>query len=206
MRRDEETFLHFEKNKTKGFVFRIYEWKSPTISLGISQDGSFLKKKLAIDVVKRITGGKAVLHHQEVTYSVVSDLENSLVGGNLKESYDRISCLLIDFLKTKIKNAEISQIDTSEKNSSPICYLTKGFKEICLNGKKIIGSAQKRGRHSFLQHGSIPCLRHELFLENYLFSNVRERPDYVFLEDHIDDFNLKQFKEEMKFFLMGRLF
>ncbi len=206
MRRDEETFLHFEKNKTKGFVFRIYEWKSPTISLGISQDGSFLKKKLAIDVVKRITGGKAVLHYQEVTYSVVSDLENSLVGGNLKESYDRISCLLIDFLKTKIKNAEISQIDTSEKNSSPICYLTKGFKEICLNGKKIIGSAQKRGRHSFLQHGSIPCLRHELFLENYLFSNVRERPDYVFLEDHIDDFNLKQFKEEMKFFLMEQLF
>ena len=94
---------------------------------------------------------------------------------------------------------------TSERTSSPICYLAKGFREICLDGKKLIGSAQKRGRHSFLQHGSIPCLRHQFFLENYLLSHDNKKVDYVFLEDYIQGFDLKHFKREMKRFLTKQL-
>ncbi len=206
MQRDQENFSFFEDSQVKGFIVRLYEWTSPTISLGISQKPFFLKKDLPFEVVKRITGGKAVLHFKEITYSVVSDLDNDKLGGSLHDSYNKISSLLIAFLQTKVKDKKIEQVAQGEKSSAAICYHIKGFKEICLDGKKLIGSAQKRGKHAFLQHGSIPCLRHEFFLENYLEEKLSVSADnYIFLSDYLPNINLQKLKAELQEFLTGKL-
>lgn len=146
------------KNELKEPIFRLYGWKPACVSLGRNQkddflDYEFLKSK-NIDVVRRLTGGRALLHDNEITYSFICPeffLQN---GSHIVSSYKEISQILIDKFKKL-------GIDLDFGTSKPIktgfdyCMLISTGADLCYKEKKLIGSAQCRSHGYILQHGSI---------------------------------------------------
>ncbi len=147
----------------EGF-FRVYRWKPFCISLGANQKFEDIDLPLAksenIDIVKRPTGGRAILHAEELTYSIVVPTKS---GFTPKELYKRISEGLSNGLSMydqKLKEAmlEEEQPDFStllKQPSGMLCFASTAKSEVKYNGKKLIGSAQRKMNNSILQHGSI---------------------------------------------------
>jgi len=142
---------------------RFYQWKRPTASLGATQktervvDLEFCRRN-GIDVVRRITGGKLVLHHQEVTYSVCSS-DIGTFTSTLAGSYQLISLALMRGLEIMgLKATPAEKAPAFYAKSDLPCFSHAARDEIEFGGKKIIGSAQKRIGTRFLQHGSIPLV------------------------------------------------
>ena len=140
---------------------RFYRWAKPTASLGYSQtvekvlDLDYCRRN-GIDVVRRITGGKLVLHHREITYSVASS-DTEVFSSTLAESYRLISNALICGLeKMGLKARLAGPPPDSYRTGNMPCFAYPGLDEIEIDGRKIVGSAQKRVGRRFLQHGSIP--------------------------------------------------
>ena len=159
---DEALMAH--ASRTGHWVLRVYSWSSPTLSFGRNQTalGAYDRGRLArrgIDVVRRPTGGRAILHDREVTYSVVGPTRDA---GDLGESYARINRLLIAALHRLGLDAEVvHRTDPSLKNAElerggPLpCFHHPSAGEITLQGRKLVGSAQWRCSDALLQHGSI---------------------------------------------------
>ncbi|MEN8154201.1 MAG: biotin/lipoate A/B protein ligase family protein [Acidobacteriota bacterium] len=157
---DEYLFNLCHKEK-KGF-FRLYYWDKPSFSIGVSQRA---EKAANIDYinssdyafVRRITGGKTVLHNDEITYSVVSSENIFFQDNDLYRSYSMISGIILKALKISGIDAYLSGGSTPalSKSNDP-CFSFPTPNEIEVEGKKIVGSAQKRDRQALLQHGSIP--------------------------------------------------
>ena len=146
------------KNELKEPIFRLYGWEPACVSLGRNQKDDFLDYELLksknIDVVRRLTGGRALLHDNEITYSFIcpeSFLQN---GSHIVSSYKEISQILIDKFKKL-------GIDLNFGASKPIktgfdyCMLISTGADLCYKEKKLIGSAQCRSHGYILQHGSI---------------------------------------------------
>ncbi len=143
-------------------TFRIYGWSPFCLSLGYGQrvreaDTEALRRR-GWDLVRRPTGGKAILHGDELTYSLSLPLDHPLAGGDVVESYRRISVGLLRALEclglsaAAERNAESSRNDTI----GPVCFEMSSHYEINLDGRKLIGSAQLRRKGVMLQHGTIP--------------------------------------------------
>ena len=159
---DEALMSHVAR--TGQWIFRVYSWTSPTLSLGRNQIalGAYDRGRLAergIDVVRRPTGGRAILHDREVTYSVAGPVVDA---GDLAESYARINRLLIAALRRLGLDAEVvDRTDPSLKTAElerrgPLpCFHHPSAGEITLQGRKLVGSAQWRSSDALLQHGSI---------------------------------------------------
>lgn len=142
----------------KNAVFRLYGWNPPCISLGRNQDDSFLDKdflrKNNIDVVRRLTGGRALLHDNEITYSFICSVDYLENGEHIVSSYKEISQILID----KFKKLGIDlDFGTAKpvKTGFDYCMLISTGADLCYKNKKLIGSAQCRKSGYILQHGSI---------------------------------------------------
>jgi len=156
--------------KPKTFI-RFYTWKRPTVSLGYSQeirrvlDLEFCRKN-GIDIVRRSTGGKLVLHHKEVTYSICSS-DSEVFTSSLNESYKLVSEALINGLKEiGIPAYLANESHPSYSRSSLPCFSYPARNEIKVKGRKIVGSAQKRIGSRFIQHGSIPLERDDELLRS----------------------------------------
>ena len=145
-------------------IVRFYGWRTPTISLGRNQkienavDVDYCRKS-GIDIVHRPTGGRAVLHDDELTYAVVSnDIES--FGGTIYGNYKRVSealCLGYNRLGVPAVLAPDTRKAVPLSNGGdPPCFLSPSRYELMVEGRKIAGSAQRRVRRSFLQHGSMP--------------------------------------------------
>ncbi|HVN48495.1 MAG TPA: lipoate--protein ligase family protein [Bacteroidota bacterium] len=146
-------------------TIRIYGWTPPAISLGWNQsmDEIDLEKTSAagIDVVRRPTGGRAILHSDEVTYSVVMHAQ----GKNISTVYDEISKALVSGLEylgaaVAIEKSQPNFSALYKTTSAAACFSSTGRYEIKWHGKKLVGSAQRRyaasnGEEVVLQHGSI---------------------------------------------------
>jgi lipoate-protein ligase A len=152
-------------------VLRFYQWERPTASLGAGQtaarvvDPEFCRAK-GIDIVRRVTGGKLVLHHQEVTYSVVSN-DVATFTDTLGGSYRRISQALVRGLeKMELKAALAEKAPPFYARGTMPCFSLPAQDEIEIGGLKIVGSAQKRTAGRFLQHGSIPLAHDEDLLRS----------------------------------------
>ena len=152
----------FTKARAERSTFlRFYRWERPTASIGYSQDvrrvaDVELCRREGVDLVRRITGGKLVLHHREITYAVTS-ADTEMFGVTLGESYRRISQGLmrgLELLGLAPHLAETSP-EAYVKGTMP-CFAFPARDEVEVGGRKIIGSAQKRTGTAFLQHGSIP--------------------------------------------------
>lgn len=156
-------------------TIRFYQWFPPAVSLGYFQD---LKQEIdidacqnmGIDIVRRPTGGKAVLHDKELTYSFVIKENHSLVNDSILETYKKISGGIIRGLyylgvKAKLvplreKLQDVSSVNEDKsKNFHPdiksICFSVPSQYEVQVDGKKIVGSAQVRKGGIVLQHGSL---------------------------------------------------
>ena len=138
-------------------VLRFYRWRPPTISIGYFQrleDEIDLEecKRQGIDYVRRITGGKAVLHDKELTYSFI--ISQDLMPRSIIRSYKVISQTILIALENLGLEAEMSEkIKRTQKSS--LCFNDPSYYEIVVDGKKIVGSAQTRRNGRLLQHGSI---------------------------------------------------
>ena len=156
-------------------IFRLYGWYPDCISLGRNQQDSFIDKKFLkdtnIDVVKRLTGGRALLHDDEITYSFICPVSYLKHGENVTKSYIEISQILIE------KFAKLG-IELNFGGSKPVntkfdyCMLISTGADLCYKGKKLIGSAQCRKEGYILQHGSILYDYNRQLLEKIFHEDV----------------------------------
>jgi lipoate-protein ligase A len=145
-------------------VVRFYQWIRPTISLGRNQkiekavDVEFCRAN-GIDVVHRPTGGRAVLHDDELTYAVISN-DVSSFGDTIYGNYKRVSealCLGYNNLGVPAALApDTRKPEMPDNGGDPPCFISPSRYELMVDGRKIVGSAQRRVRACFLQHGSMP--------------------------------------------------
>lgn len=153
----DEALMEYAR-RTGAWIFRVYGWSVPTLSLGRNQRaaGAYDRGKLTelgIDVVRRPTGGRAILHFHEVTYAVAGPAE---VAGDLHESYARINRLLLSGLR--LLGVEAMVTETPRRASGPglaPCFDHPSAGELVVAGRKLAGSAQWRSDGALLQHGSI---------------------------------------------------
>lgn len=157
--------------------FRVYQWNPYCISLGANQkfEDINLSKTSAdnIDVVKRPTGGRAILHAEELTYSVVLPVECGLTS---QEIYKQISCALVRGLRLYDENLNDVELEKSQPDfasllkdpSGAMCFASTARSEIKYKGLKLVGSAQRKMDKVILQHGSILCGDFHLRLIDYL--------------------------------------
>jgi lipoyl(octanoyl) transferase len=146
-------------------VVRVYGWSPPAISLGWNQSEESIDQDLArksgIDVVRRPTGGRAILHSEELTYAVV--MVSS--GKNVADVYREISLALVEGLQSLGVDALLERSQPHfpseyKRRSSVACFTSSARHEIMARGRKLVGSAQRRyarpdGSEVVLQHGSI---------------------------------------------------
>lgn len=142
-------------------TLRFYGWDPPCISVGLNQsvqEEIDLEQCQAagIDVVRRPTGGKAILHQNELTYSVVLPSSHPLAGTGVLDSFRRISYGLLRGLEVLGLRPYQAIPPRQENLQSPVCFEAPSDYEIECEGKKVIGSAQLRRKGGILQHGSIP--------------------------------------------------
>lgn len=180
-------------NVKKVPTLRIYEWSKPTLSLGRNQktknlNWSFIEKK-GIDVVRRPSGGRGVLHNKEITYSFSISKSSNLLPNTLMDSYMKISRALIEsFLQLGIE----SHMEPSKSNglTKDFCYDASSFYEVKVDGKKLIGSAQYRKPYFILQHGSIPIkFDYESYINSFNYANSEKIKSHL-LNSTIDIENI----------------
>ncbi|MDD8019760.1 MAG: biotin/lipoate A/B protein ligase family protein [Acidobacteriota bacterium] len=158
-----DEYLFHQAQRTQATYIRFYTWLRPTASLGCHQEVSRVVNleecnRRGVDVVRRMTGGKLVLHHLEVTYSVASG-QAGVFTSTLEGSYRLISEALIKGLELMgLQPALASSTSKAYARSNLPCFAYPARNEIEITGKKIIGSAQKRSGSYFIQHGSIPLM------------------------------------------------
>lgn len=142
-------------------TLRFYGWAPPAVSVGYFQDfGREIDieacRRSGIDWVRRPTGGRAVLHENEVTYSVV--VSEEILRGSVLETYLELSKGLVAALRILGANAGVVSRDGARKGSSAACFDAPSSYELVCAGKKVVGSAQTRRNGIILQHGSIPLM------------------------------------------------
>ncbi len=157
-------------------TLRIYQWKYPTISLGKHQKTNNLNwefiKRNNISVVRRPSGGRAVLHNNEITYSFSTFANNKNLPNNLLASYLKISQALVRSLQALGIEADLER-SKKEGVTKDLCYDAPSFYEVKVNGKKLIGSAQYRTANFVLQHGSIPIKHdYETYVNSFKYSHT----------------------------------
>ena len=171
----DEAIMIAHKNGLVPPTIRFYQWSPPAVSLGYFQD---LKKEInvkvcqdiGIDIVRRPTGGKAVLHDQELTYSFIIKENDPLVNDSILETYKKISGGIIRglsylgikaelvSLRGKLENHLLGRSDKARIHHldfKSICFSVPSQYEVQVEGKKIVGSAQVRKGGVVLQHGSL---------------------------------------------------
>lgn len=150
-------------------TLRLYGWNIPSVSIGCFQKisdvdiGYCIEKN--IPIVRRPTGGRAILHNSEITYSFCVKTTSGLFSKGLLDSYKKISAAFGLALSKIGISPELKLLRETQRPSpsihhsrSPLCFKSISYGEISIGSKKIIGSAQKRWTDGLLQQGSIPLI------------------------------------------------
>jgi len=157
---DESILEHIGRGESMP-TLRLYAWDPACLSLGHAQpfadvDMRRLKER-GWEVVRRATGGRAILHTDEITYSVIAPNDEPRVAGTVLESYNRLAQALLLAVKQLDLQVEMKQGRLEEgPMANPVCFEVPSTYEITVDGKKLIGSAQARKKEGVLQHGSLP--------------------------------------------------
>ena len=168
---DEALLRHAEHQAGPSTTLRLYRWTKPTVSLGYAQraqEAANLAFCAAneIEVVRRPTGGRAVLHAEELTYAIISNDVQLFGGSTIQAAYMAIAGILQLALQRIGCPAQISPGNIHRRDSCPPeievgatkevpCFSSTSRFEITAAGRKLVGSAQRRLKSAFLQHGSI---------------------------------------------------
>ena len=164
-------------------TLRVYRWKPYAISIGYHQDIKDINlsrcRQEGIHVVRRPTGGRAILHSEELTYSIVIPRGSEFYREGILETYRVIAEALVRGLRNFGLNVTLERSSPDvhkplrSSGRSP-CFLSVSRYEILLNGKKLVGSAQRRYPDSVLQHGSILTGDYHLKLWEFFNTSSRE--------------------------------
>jgi len=158
MAADEVLLEAFQRSRVP--VLRVYGWDQPFLTLGYHQDASkvFLREP-GFPFTRRITGGAVVLHHREVTYSLVCSREDLSLPAGVKDSYKAICRFLLDFYSRMGLKADFAfsvMAGSTLGRYRDFCLATAEHFDIVIDGRKIGGNAQKRKGHTIFQQGTIP--------------------------------------------------
>jgi lipoate-protein ligase A len=158
----DESILESVYSKESLPTLRLYAWQPACLSLGRTQpfaeaDMQALQAK-GWDIVRRPTGGRAILHTDELTYAVIAPNHEQRVAGGVLESYLRLSRALLEALRIMGLDPEANQKAAKPASGefNPVCFEVPSNYEITVDGKKLIGSAQARRMEGILQHGALP--------------------------------------------------
>lgn len=158
-------------------TLRFFDWERPTITIGYGQprtDIDFEKLSLEnIDFAVRPTGGRAVLHWNELTYSVIIPPEHEFAKLSVTESYRVLSSALAHGLKLFGLDVDVAK-GTSGGSKNPSCFSSTSRYEVTCGGLKLVGSAQRRKRGAILQQGSIPISPAYRRLSEFLINSPEE--------------------------------
>ncbi|HZJ23411.1 MAG TPA: lipoate--protein ligase family protein [Anaerolineales bacterium] len=157
---DEAILEHIGRGESMP-TLRLYAWKPACLSLGHAQPYSDVDmnrlQARGWEVVRRITGGRAILHTDELTYSLIAPNDETVIAGTVLQAYNRIAQALLLAVKNLELPVEMQEGKPDDNTSSnPVCFEVPSTYEITVNGKKLIGSAQARKKEGVLQHGSLP--------------------------------------------------
>ncbi len=143
-------------------TLRLYRWSPPAVSLGYFQDESEIVdmdacRKAGVEVVRRPTGGRAVLHHHELTYSIiVPEVHPFINNGGVMDAYRAISRGIVTAFNLLNILASVTPEEKGQGGLAPgSCFDTPSAYEVQVDGKKVVGSAQLRRDGIVLQHGAI---------------------------------------------------
>jgi len=142
-------------------TLRLYAWNPACLSLGYGQrardaDLDRLAER-GWQIVRRPTGGRAILHTDELTYSLALPMDDPLAQANLVDSYRQISAALLIALNSLGAQAQANRAEGNMTQvTNPICFETPSHYEITVEGRKLVGSAQVRRKQGILQHGTLP--------------------------------------------------
>ena len=196
-------------------VFRLYAWKPRCISLGRNQKDDFLQANgVKEDVVRRLTGGRALLHDDEITYSYITPVSIIPDGETISASYKYISGILIDFFKTLgveldfgggkgVNFGSMQAPHTKGSMKFDYCMLISTGADVCYQGRKIIGSAQYRKQGYILQHGGILFGYDKELLES-LFHEEVTKESITTVKDILPDMTKEEFVRRFEEFIIQR--
>ncbi len=179
-----DQYLLSKVHTSDTIYLRFYTWKHPSITLGYMQQPSVTLrldtcKADIVDWIRRPTGGRAVLHKYDLTYSCIFPKTISFLGDTVKESYAAItSCLKAGFNNLGIFSSNHDSYDellAVKREIKLPCFLAPNRDEIMVDGRKLVGSAQKRTTLGILQHGSIPISSGFADLPHYLTISTDEQ-------------------------------
>ena len=180
----DEALLIKQSNGKLPPVLRFYGWEPAGLSLGYFQktkgkidiEGA---KKRGFGIVRRPTGGLAVLHDQELTYSVIIPESHEKMSKSVSKAYQVISKGLLEGYKLLGIEANLAIPDEKiGKSGTAVCFEEPSWYELVIQGRKAAGSAQTRQRGVILQHGSIPInIDSEALFDLFIYPNekVKER-------------------------------
>lgn len=184
-------------------TIRFYGWKRPSLTVGhfqnvqrtIDFDGI---KKHQCDFVRRLTGGSAVLHDDELTYSIIVTENHPKIPKSINEAYYVLSQGLLEGYKNLGVNADFAIPEKERlRQRSAVCFEVPASYEMIVDGKKISGNAQTRKNGVLLQHGSIPMsFNSEMLFDLFNFSNdsIRKRQRESFIKKATSINEVKQQK------------
>lgn len=199
---DEAIAVAVRKNNAPP-TLRLYEWNTPSVSIGCFQKISDVDIDYCIEkripIVRRPTGGRAILHNKELTYSFSVKTIQGIFSRGLLDSYTKISNVFaLAFSKIGLA-PEIKLIKDTCHTRSPLCFHSTSYGEITINNKKIIGSAQKRWTNGLLQQGSIPYLiDKDEIVKIFRLESPEEEIKITGLKEVFPDLNLEDLKKIIK--------
>jgi len=210
---DEYLIKYYEKTSIP--VLRIYGWSNISISVGKFQDvlNDINIEECTKDdvfIVRRITGGGAIVHNEELTYSIVcSDSDIDCKNLSVKETYEKLNTFILNFYKSLGIKAMFAK-DSSKKirfsEASAFCFSANEEYDIMIRGKKIGGNAQLRKKNIIFQHGSIPVQNSNEKIKKFFnkkinfnnFTSLQEILKRKIELDEIKDSFLNAFKTTLK--------
>jgi lipoate-protein ligase A len=164
----------------EGFL-RFYTWTRPSLSLGHNEPADVVDQAKArqdgVDIVRRPTGGRVVIHGDDLTYAAVLPAR---AGKNLSDTYRLISEAIIEGLGSAGLKLELQRGTPGRLRAvQRPCFASVSRYEVTYEGRKVMGSAQRIGRNAILQHGSIPLGRGYLEVVDYMNCSASERQNLM---------------------------
>lgn len=179
-------------------IIRFYGWSPACVSFGRNQkDGNInidFCRKNNIDTVRRVTGGRALLHDDELTYSFICPVEFLAGGESIIKSYKEISSAIIEGFKTIGIDLQLGgkkKVNTSFE----YCMSVSTGADLCFQDKKLIGSAQFRKQNYILQHGSVLFSCDKELLQKIF--NEKPNADIISLKEINSDLTRKDVENAM---------
>lgn len=177
----DEALMEWHGNGKIPPIIRFYGWKKPSLTVGHFQnvhktiDFSGVEKH-GCDFVRRLTGGSAVLHDDELTYSIIVEESHPKIPHTINEAYYVLSQGLLEGYRSLGIETDFAQPQRKSKDRSAVCFETPAMYEMLVEGKKLSGNAQTRRKGVLLQHGSLPMSFHaDMLFDLFQFSSEERR-------------------------------